>query len=78
MDELEVLPAKKRFSSASDAHIASACNAKVPEATKTATCFRLKMFKSLLRRKRCCYRLGHVFAVQTGQYSVPFLLGSEE
>ena len=46
MDEVEVHPAKRRFSAVSDADIASACNAKVPEATKTATCFWLKVFKS--------------------------------
>ena len=46
MDELEVPPAKRRFSTVSEADMASACNAKVPKATKSATCFWLKMFKS--------------------------------
>ena len=46
MDELEVPPQKRSFSAVSDADIASACNAKLLEVTKAATCFWLKVFKS--------------------------------
>ena len=44
MDELEAPLAKRRFSAVSAADIASTCNAKVPEATNTATCYWLKVF----------------------------------
>ena len=43
---LEGPPAKRRFLAVSEGDVASARDAKVPEATKTATSFWLKVFKS--------------------------------
>lgn len=52
--ELEVPPAK-RLAAVSDADIAAACNATVPEVTKMVTCFGLKVLVLLQEKWWCCY-----------------------